>query len=88
MVEVVHLNQLIRDPTVSVQNYKDFLNFVTCQPVRENCFLGLYIFCRKIEEIAELLENNFEQHAIDRVEYKSWLATGCCNLKTVRASVE
>ena len=88
MVEAVHLNRLTRDLTVPIQNYKDVLNFLTCQPAGENCHLGLCIFCPKIAEVAELLKIIFEQHAIDRVEYKQWMTTDCCNLKTVTASAE
>ena len=68
MVEAVHLNRLTRDLTVPIQNYKDLLNFVKCKPAGENCHLGLCIFCPKIAEIAESLENSFEQQAIGRVE--------------------
>ena len=90
MVEAVHLNRLTRDPTVSIQNYKDVLNFVMCQPAREKCHLRLCVFCSKIAKVAELLENNFEQDAIDQdaIEYKQWMTTDRCNLKTVTASAE
>ena len=35
-----------------------------------------------------MLKNTFEQQAIDRVEYKQWMTTDRCNLKTVTASAE
>ena len=80
---------MLRSPKLqtdrSIQNYKDVLNFVTCQPAGKNCHRQLCIFCPEIAEVAKLLENNFEQHAIDHVECRQWMVNDRCNLKTVTA---
>jgi hypothetical protein len=62
--------------------YHTCLAIIQCNPPRIKCSLGQCDQCPGVEALQEKIERHFDEHIIDRIEYKQWTNTDRATLET------
>lgn len=63
-------------------NYHNCLAEIQCNPPRVQCYLGACLECPGVTKLREKLEVHFDEHVIDRIEFKQWTTTDRSTLET------
>jgi hypothetical protein len=69
-------------------SYKNCLAEIKCNPPRVQCFLDRCEECPGIEILQHKLEQHFDEHGLDHVEFRQWTTTDRATLETKIQSVE
>ena len=68
--------------------YRNCLAEIQCNPPRIQCFLGRCEECPGIENLHRRLEQHFDEHMIDHIEFKQWTTTDRATLDTKIQSLD
>jgi hypothetical protein len=68
--------------------YRNCLAEIQCNPPRVQCFLGKCNECPGIENLQSRLEQHFDDHMTERIEFKQWTTTDRATLETKILSVD
>ena len=68
--------------------YRNCLAEIQCNPSRIQCFFGRCNECPGIENLQARLEQHFDEHMIDHIEFKQWTTTDRSTLETKKQSID
>lgn len=82
MMNAAKINTLRFDGNDQLQDYKDCLCKIMCNPPAPGCYLDTCKICPGVGPLQESLSQMFDDEMIDTVTYKRWLSVDRCTLET------
>lgn len=82
MLDGAKIPQLTANTSQPINNYKDCLARMMCNPPSTDCHLKQCSSCPGTEILVNQLEELFEAELIDTVMYKQWVSVDRTNLET------
>ena len=76
------------DSGVSLKEYRDCLNLVTCENPTQKCCFSECKQCPGLTVLRNTLETMFEEDSVESVRYKQWLNVDRCSLETIEKSAD
>ena len=87
MMEGSHMRALSENQNVTQDSYRHCLAMIMCNPPSLNCIFRKCEMCSGTEKLQRLLEDMFDDHMIDKVQYRKWFTTDRSTLEIVEKSV-
>lgn len=78
MIENSKLNTVT---TSKIQNYKQCLSKMLCNPSSIDCNMGKCAYCPGETDIRKILEESFAENSIEKVQFRQWISVDRCNLQ-------
>jgi hypothetical protein len=88
MLERLELSQLTSDSDTHLSSYHHCMPIMICNPTLQSCFFSK---CKEFPgplKVKEILENIFEENAIETITCRQWLTTDTSILETTIKSSE
>lgn len=78
MIENAKLNTVTNG---NLQNYKQCLAKMLCNPSSVDCNMGKCVYCPGVTEIRNILEESFAENSVEKVQFRQWVSVDRCNLQ-------
>lgn len=88
MLEAIGLDSLTKDTEISLKNYHDCIQAITCSNASDKCYLGDCLECPNMSILRKHLLECFAKNDIFQVEYDSWFQTDRCTIASKTVSVD
>ncbi|KAJ4446093.1 hypothetical protein ANN_12785 [Periplaneta americana] len=88
LIDGANIPLLTSNSSVVVNNYKDALSHILCNPPSIYCYLKQCSSCPGPDNIIKHIREQFDAEAIEQITYKQWVIVDRTNLETLQSSTD
>ncbi|KAJ4443732.1 hypothetical protein ANN_05510 [Periplaneta americana] len=88
LIDGANIPLLTSNSSVVVNNYKDALSHILCNPPSIYCYLKQCSSCPGPDNIIKHIREQFDAESIEQITYKQWVTVDRTNLETLQSSTD
>lgn len=83
-----HFDKLFENADYNINHPRDWLKIIQCNPPNVECRIGSCKNCGDFTHIRTIIQNVFDNHQIDYIEYKKWTTTDRSTLESLMLNID